>query len=313
MAITVPQNQPVTNAYSGSFGGNVTAGDSVFLLVASFNTSNVTISSSAPTFGGSPVTGSALLVSQQSPYAAGQTNYVAVWMMPNVAGGAASFAVTVTNGLSSGNTGIWALDVAGLGAYPTLDQSNTGNGSTGTATVTSGSITQAPELVMAVAKQAATTLTGPGVWTDQTLGTAISGYQIPVSSGSGYTFAPGGSGGAQPWSEVIATVYAGSGPASTPFYPKNRPVRARIPQVFSAGYSLTSAVVVGLNPTAGPRFYPRNQPARARIPRRQRFGLITANQHTPAYVAPVNPPAPPPAAAPVDSSALPSIITTLHM
>ena len=132
MAITVPQVQLVTNAYTGSFGSNVTAGDSVLLLVVSYNTSNVTISSSSPTFNGSPVTGSQLLKDQQSPYAASATTYAALWMLPNVSGGAKPFGITVTNGLSSGNTGIWALDVAGLGTTPLLDQSQPASGSTGT-------------------------------------------------------------------------------------------------------------------------------------------------------------------------------------
>lgn len=219
--VAVVQSALIANATSGSFGSNVTAGNTVFLTVCCFNTTGNTISSSNPTFGGSPASGAVKLKEAQSNSAGTESAYTATWMLPNLAGGAASVGITVTNGTVNANTGLLLYEVSGLGSNPTLDQSNSGSATSGTAISSgaSGAITQAPEFVLG-AWEANQGSTAPGApWTSQFIsgaGVGLTGYQIPSSSGASFTFS--GTGNASGlWAATIVTVYAGSSGVSASF------------------------------------------------------------------------------------------------
>lgn len=219
--VAVVQSATIANATSGSFGSNVGAGNTVFLVICCFNTTGNTISSSAPTFGGSPASGAVKLKESQSNSAGTESAYTATWMLPNLAGGAASVGITVTNGTVNANTGLLLYEVSGLGTNPTLDQSNSGEATSGTALSSgaSGAITQAPEFVLG-AWEANQGSTAPGApWTSQFIsgaGVGLTGYQIPGSSGSSYTFS--GTGNASGlWAATIVTVYAGSSGVTATF------------------------------------------------------------------------------------------------
>jgi hypothetical protein len=215
VTISVVQSTTVASAFSGNFAANVTAGNTVFIAVVTFNTSNVTISSSAPTFAGSSVPGALQLFTIQATFNAGAgTVYCSVWMLPAVAGGSKAVGVTVTNGTTGTNVGLLIYEVAGLGATPALDKSSTGQAASTTAVSSgsSGNITQAPEFVIGAAAiwNGMPPPTSP--WTSQGIGaspdSACAGYQIPTSSGSAYTYSGTQATGGDPWSAGVATVYA---------------------------------------------------------------------------------------------------------
>jgi hypothetical protein len=209
VTISVVQTKIVANGYTGSFGANVGAGNSVLLAVSAFVGGGTPISSSAPTFGGSPVTGAAKLAEVQHNSSA--TLYTAIWLLPNVAGGAASFGLTVTGQTNLASTGIIAYEAAGLGAAPTLDQSSTGHAGSGIAISSgpSGNITAAPEFVLGAYCCDSGSTGPPGApWTSldiSAVAVACAGYQIPLSSGSSFTYT-GTQSASDIWSAAVVTV-----------------------------------------------------------------------------------------------------------
>ena len=82
--VAVVQSNASINSTSVSLGSNVTPGNSVLLQANCFTTAGAPITTSAPTFGGLPVTGATLLASRQSPSSDGV--YVATWLLPDLAG-----------------------------------------------------------------------------------------------------------------------------------------------------------------------------------------------------------------------------------
>ena len=220
MTIAIVQAAQLFNAFTGSFGSPVTAGNTIVLLASCYNASGATISSSAPLYNGSTPSGSAKLKDLQSPIAGGDSVYCAIWMMPDVAGGGTSVGLTVTNGGNVSSTGLIALEVSGLGSSPSLDQSASDSGnSTDPTSGTTGAITAAPELVVAIDVQFAVSLTAPGSpWTTYQAGADYTafGHQVVASSGGTYAYACTSSSSA-PWSGVIATIQgtAASGVSGT--------------------------------------------------------------------------------------------------
>jgi len=196
VAISVVQTAAwVNSAWTGTFGVNVTAGNTVFLAASGYNTTSVTISSSAPTFGGGSVSGAAKILEQAYPYDGAATDYGAVWMLPNVAGGSASFGLTMTNSQAITAVGIMAWEVSGLGTGPVTDQSVSADGaSTAVSSGATGAIASAPEFVIGFGVQDATVTTIPGApWASTSVnpGTnnnSFTGYQIATSSGGTYTY-----------------------------------------------------------------------------------------------------------------------------
>jgi hypothetical protein len=194
MTVTVVQAQDFPSASSGSFTGNVTPGNSVVLVAQSFNASNKVLSSSSPKFAGSAVTGAIHAFDVQSAYSGGDTRFAAVWLLPDLAGGSAAVAVTVTNGTFGANIGLTAYEVAGLGATPFLDKTSTATNTTGSA-VASGStaaLAGAPAFIVGCSQSSAT-IDGPlpSGWTNTTVGTAYFeavGYQTAASPGGTYDY-----------------------------------------------------------------------------------------------------------------------------
>lgn len=228
MAISVVQaaqlGNPSTSSYTLTFGSAVTTGNTLLIGITSFASSNVAISSSPPTQGGSSVTGTVKLAEVQSAFTGGFTGYAALWMLPAVTSTSTAIASTVTNGvLSNSQIGMLGWEVAGLGATPAADQSSTASGASTSATSgTTGATTHAAEIITGVLMGLdglTGTPTTPAGYTNQNItsgpaGTAsCGGYQIQSSAGSTYVYA-NTNGGTDVWAGVIATVSDGT--SSTP-------------------------------------------------------------------------------------------------
>lgn len=213
MTISVVQTQTVSAAWSGNFGVNVTAGNTIFLVATGYDSAGNVISSSAPTFNGGSVSGAAKLF-EDSGLNGAFNDYAAAWMLPNVAGGATGFGVTVTNSAAISNVGVVAYEVSGLGTAPVTDQLNHANGlSSAVSSGASGNITRAPEFVLGGVVQDNSVATIPGApWASTSINpgggnNSFAGYQIPVSSGSSYTYSAT-AGGAAMWAAGVVTVSA---------------------------------------------------------------------------------------------------------
>lgn len=222
MTISVVQTMtgpsPLSTTYTGDFGSNVTAANTILLAATTFSGSNVTFAASAPTFNGGSVTGAAKLAEVQAAYNGSFTSYVTIWMLPVVAGGATSVGLTVANANTSGNSqiGLLGWEVAGLGPSPALDQSSTSSGASTSATSgTSGATTQAAEFILGVLMGVDGLPNTPGQpagYTNINIGGAgfasAGGYQIQSSSGSTYTYATA-NGGTNTWAGALVTITLG--------------------------------------------------------------------------------------------------------
>ena len=237
MAISVVQeaqigafnNPPIT------FGSNVTAGNTVLLAIAAFHSGAGTVTTSAPTLGGSPVTGSTAFFDSGITNginsvlgADGVVSYCAIWMLPDCPGGSTTIGWTTSG--QSGFVGCFAIEVAGLGTTPVLDQSssNSSGTSTSVATGSTGSIVTAPEIIFAAAAVAESYSNQPGApWTVYSPSSSGNGgYQIAVSSGSNYSWSQTASGSGA-WTAGIVTLAASLPALPAPLYPLQRPARAK--------------------------------------------------------------------------------------
>lgn len=212
MTASVVEVLPLSQGYSGSFAGNVAAGNTVLLAASAFTTSGAAISSSAPLFNGSPVTGAAKLIDVQS--AGANAVYAALWILPDVTGGAKPVALTVTgDNTPIAAVGMIALNVAGLGASPSLaaaPSSAIGSG-TSVSTGPTGPVTGAGDIVFALEVLFGAALAGAGApWTEQGLPSSftMAGWQLPGSSGGTYNYAQ--SGGSAGWCGAIAAIKGAS-------------------------------------------------------------------------------------------------------
>lgn len=234
-------NQAVVEAGAGwskSFGSNVGAFDTLAAVVTGYNTSNVVISSSAPTFNSSAVPQAFKACEARYPYDGTVTVYGAIWVFPPPAGGwaasAGPVALTVTNSSAIANVGIIALDIILGGLVPGVDQGPvTADGlSTGPSSGATGTTRYPEEIALAfiVQDQSATVL--PSGWTNTGTGgdtNSLAGYQFPAAAGAGpFTYADTTSPAAR-WAAGVITLYAVTGtiqpPATVPL-PRRGPVRA---------------------------------------------------------------------------------------
>jgi hypothetical protein len=191
VAVSVVQTSTFTatagSTWSGTFGANVTAGNSLVLAVDGYTGTTFTGTTSNPKFAGTSVTGASQLFPDIGTASDGGT----IWLLPNVAGGATGYSIDVSGYGSNTNTGIMAYEVAGLGPSPVVDQLVT---STTSASVTTGAITSAPEFVMTLLVQDATYSSGPGAgWTAGPFVSAnrnsATWYQVATSAGGTYNAA----------------------------------------------------------------------------------------------------------------------------
>jgi hypothetical protein len=220
MTITVVQTAKIPDTWSGSFPGNVTAGNTLILVPTAYTNTGSAMSSSAPLYNGASVTGAAKLIDVNS----GATNgvYTAIWMLPNVTGGHTSIGITMTGENSSpfaGSVGLTAYEVSGLGTSPALDKSHSSSATTGTAVTSgaSGNITAVPEIVIGsiiIFGQAMNTVGSP--WTESQYANKYSllGYQVVTSGSSSYTYSQTGAASAA-WCGAIATVKGTASPSGS--------------------------------------------------------------------------------------------------
>jgi hypothetical protein len=135
-----------------------------------------------------------------------------------VAGGATYVRVDFVSPPAGGPLGMFAYEVAGLGATPQLDPAGGVVSATGaTASLNSGAcpaITEAPEIIFGYGHIYAVPLSAPpGAWTAM-MGGGVqnfwSGYQIATGSGGTYdwsqTAATAGS-----WGAAVTAIWSGSG------------------------------------------------------------------------------------------------------
>jgi hypothetical protein len=194
VAISVVQAAYFDNAASGSFDSDVAPGNSVVLIPGLYTSHDSgTFSTSNPQFGGGSVPGTKL-VDGTSVYDGMGFGYTAIWLLPAVAGGAASVGVDFSTPPEGGPVGIFAYEVAGLGAVPQLDPAGGVTSATGTNTdVDSGptpAVTEHPEIIFGYGHDYHITLSGlSAAWTAQSGGQVQNlwgGYQIATSAGGTY-------------------------------------------------------------------------------------------------------------------------------
>jgi hypothetical protein len=217
MAIGIVQSVAIGGAWSGSFGSNVGAGNTVYLFGYQYTTAGAAMSSSGPQFNGAAVGSATQLISGQGPGT--DTVYGTVWQLPDLAGGAASFALTPSGGTVDSNVGIIALEVSGMGTTPALDAGATPNPSPGSgnsaavSSGTTGAITSSPELILGLGAQFGGVLTLPGAPWGGLLtpsGFCAAGWQVAASSGGTYAYAPATSVTESWYASVAALEPAGS-------------------------------------------------------------------------------------------------------
>jgi hypothetical protein len=217
---SVVQNKNFTAAWSGNLNSAVTGGNTLFLVASGYtNTAYQVISTSAPTLGGSPVTGAVKLQEVQSQ-STGATVYHAVWMLPNCPGGSAAVALAMSGSSAISAVGLAVYEVAGLGASPQLDRQmkNCTNATVGTGTAVDSlattAVEYAGEFVLAVGVSDQGSSSGPASpWVNSELSVnSWTGYQLPASAGGTFEWAQTASGAAN-WSAGVVCV-ASQAPAT---------------------------------------------------------------------------------------------------
>jgi hypothetical protein len=196
----------VQTATSSPFGGNVTAGNMVLLIgyTQAGGPNSFTITN--PKLGGTnPGNGTQVLFAQVT--GGGNAAGVAIWLLPNVTGGTASYSLDQTGGSFNG---IQAYEISGLGASPSADQLITNQGSiTAITTGTTQPTTAAPEIAVAVSSVYSGSATNPAAWTtSHGSNETWMGYQIALTSGATYSWAQ--TTVAEPWAAGIVTIKAAS-------------------------------------------------------------------------------------------------------
>jgi hypothetical protein len=214
VAISLVQSSVVLNPGSaaGNFGGNTTAGNCVVVVLCTYAITNVAISTSAVTLGGSG-TGFSQAASVQSGFAASDTQYIGVWVQPNTPGGQTAVAATVSNATWTNGAGLFLLEFSGVALSSPVDVTANSSSTTGTA-LTSGTTTGtalANEMAVAALYPDNGVNSGSesGSYTTLTMGTtpivAALGYALQAASGTTASYtATGGSSG--PWSGLIVTL-----------------------------------------------------------------------------------------------------------
>jgi len=217
VAISVVQSKVILDASSGSFSSATTAGNCVVVAITADNTSNVTITTTGVTLGGS-AGNFAQAAATQSGFADSVTTYAGIWVDPSCAGGQTAIAATVTNGVfTSGNgTGLIIYELSGVTSASPVDRTSTGNATTGTAlsSGTTATTTQAVEAVIGVLSSYASMSAYGSGYTNLTIAEGsnvygAAGYQVTSTTGTfSYTGTQGVSG---PWAAVVVTLKSLSG------------------------------------------------------------------------------------------------------
>jgi hypothetical protein len=203
--LAVVQVVSVPNSASGSFTTPTTPGNCVVYVITTEETSDVTMSVTGATLGGSPGNFTQA-VSVQSGYGDSVTQLAAIWVNPGCAGGQTAVGITGTNlGITSGSdNGFTAYEIQGPVTVLPVDQyqSASGTASTAVTTGTTGTTGQPSEIVIA------------GLSADNVLSGFTAGYTTAVMPGSFNTAATRiiASAGAQAFSatQSAAGPYAGA-------------------------------------------------------------------------------------------------------
>ena len=198
------------NAGTITFGADVTAGNTVFLVPIMYGSTDPT--SSNVELGGSAVPGTSLLQHVNDTTDCSHD----IWMLPNCPGGQTTVTFSVNHNLDSD----FVYEVAGLGPNPVADQvASSFVAFGGTAEIVGAGptppTTYAPEFVIGAAADydGGINLTSPSGWTAPTstdTGHGWSGYQVLDSSGATPSFAVNNFGD-YAWTAGIVTVAPGSG------------------------------------------------------------------------------------------------------
>ena len=193
-----------------TFGSPLTPGNAVFLVGCSYTVNGSDTTSSNPLLGGSSVPGAAAFFNSGSTNGINNASgsdigYITFWMLPNVAGGETTAALSFN---VDGMLGLVAYEVSGLGSTPALDQSSSGS-SLVAATASSGAsgnITGAYEFILGGAMMFSGAGAGQpsGFTYVNPTGDVWVGYQIANSSGGSYTWSQSSAG--TPWVSGIVTV-----------------------------------------------------------------------------------------------------------
>jgi hypothetical protein len=196
--ISVVQSVYIPFNIEGNFTNNVTAGNTVILMPALYSAaSSGSFSTSNPQFGqrGNSVNGTDLLEGTGPILPNGPGfGYTAVWMLPNMPGGESYVRVDCTYPSPGAPLGMFAYEVAGLGAAPQLDPAGGVTSEAGSVTaVNSGvcpAITASPEIIFGFGHIYDVTLSAPSsAWTTM-IGGGVqnfwSGYQLASSPGNTY-------------------------------------------------------------------------------------------------------------------------------
>ena len=218
MAISVVQTKVILDASSGSFSSPVGAGNTVIACIFTWNTSNVTITTTGVTLGGSGA-GFAEAVSDQA-YGGDQTTYAGIWYGPTGAGGQSAVAATVTNGnFGAGDgTGLILYEVSGL-VTGGADQKASAAAASGTAVSsgTTGTTSQSSEIAFGAAFGDSTLSSPSPGYTNTNLGGSFvysaAGYLILAAQGTtSYSATQSATGS---WAAVVVTLRAaGAAPSS---------------------------------------------------------------------------------------------------
>lgn len=200
--IALVQEKTTASTSSLTLASGTTAGNCLVVCVFTHSVSNVSLTVTAVTAGGS-ADNFTQLAAVQSGFS-GSTQFAAIWADPGCAGGQTAVAVT-TSGNSGG--GIAAMEFSGVALAGILDQSSTGNATSGTSWSSgSTSAVGGGELWIGAANPHFTP-TGPGEpWTNYTasLNNGIAGWQVSGAGGAAsYAGTQPGSG---PWAAAVVTL-----------------------------------------------------------------------------------------------------------
>lgn len=216
MPYSIVQAAAGGGASSASFGSDVTAGNSIALVV--WLVGSGTLTASGPDFNGSTPSGSSSLAVASGN---GSMLYTGIFLMPDVAGGAAGF--SISSYTSGSFYDMAAFELGGLGSSPVLD-SGGGTSAAAEGGSTAFSSGNTPDLVAASAILIGAAITygvgtggGPGSpWAPVSgvQGFAAAGSQVVSSPGSAYAYAES-IGSAPGWTAAIAAITAGGGTAHT--------------------------------------------------------------------------------------------------
>ncbi len=199
------------STWNASFSSGVTAGNTLFLAVYSYDIGTA-MTASTPKYNGSAYAAASQLIAKCST--GGGNVFCAIWMFPNIStGGGTTLGLTCSNSNIDSNVGWVCYEVSGLGASPTMDQSSGNFASSGNiSSGTTSAIQHSNEFIVGAAVGYGIVQTAASGFTNSWNGAGSqyceAGYQIATSSGGTYTYATNTGVGAD-WSAAIVTIYAG--------------------------------------------------------------------------------------------------------